>query len=82
MATDNGMPELDDIQKKYFTKSQVEGEMFLIFARSLMASLFTTFRHQCKAHIEPREPRAGRPVPGDAGRPRRRALRAGTNCIK
>ena len=27
MATDNGMPELDDIQKKYFTKSQVEGEV-------------------------------------------------------
>ena len=28
MATDNGMPELDDIQKKYFTKSQVEGKPF------------------------------------------------------
>ena len=27
MATDNGMPELDDIQKKYFTKSQVEGKV-------------------------------------------------------
>ena len=30
MAADNGIPELDDIQKKYFTKSQVEGEVFLL----------------------------------------------------
>ena len=30
MATDNGIPELDDIHKKYFTKSQVEGEHFLL----------------------------------------------------
>ena len=29
MATDNGMPELDDIQKKYFTKSQVEGKVVI-----------------------------------------------------
>ena len=30
-AMDNGIPELDDIQKKYFTKSQVEGELLLAY---------------------------------------------------
>ena len=32
------MPELDDIQKKYFTKSQVEGKWKLILIQGLEKS--------------------------------------------
>ena len=30
MAANNGIPELDEIQKKYFTQSHVEGELPLV----------------------------------------------------